>query len=92
MKNNNYTSTVDSLLDFDYNSLDVALDGQFVFLKMEIHILNNKSSSDMTLLIAIDTPGIAGEPTYTVIIVYSAQDINNIFGDNRENKLLIIED
>ena len=97
--NNNYTSTVDSLLDFDYNSLDVALDQpDLVFSKDgNTYILDNKSSSDMisdmTLLIAIDTPAITGREPIAIqsSSLYSKQDINNILIDNRENKLLITE-
>ena len=96
--NNNYTSTVDSLLDFDYNTQDVGLfDPDLVFSKYgNTYILDNKSSSesDMTLLIAIYTPFIDGREPIAIqsSSLYSAQDINNILIDNIENKLLITED
>ena len=68
-----------------------------IFKDGNTYILDNKSSSDMisdmTLLIAIDTPAITGREPIAIqsSSLYSKQDINNILIDNRENKLLITE-
>ena len=71
-----------------------------VFLKDgNTYILDSKSSSgsesssDMTLLIAIDTPSIVGREPLAIqsSSLYSALVINSVLVDNIENKLLITE-